>query len=286
MNEPQRQRLSDVELNALFDQLFPAGFAGADVRADIAPEGWEKSSLLACFHPSPEQVFKEQLQVHRNIQDLVRARRKREPNNPDLAPRPEPTLEEVRAEWQETEVKTEEEVTDLIGQCLWDVFSDNHEVITADGRVADTGSFRGSSAFLDEYLSGRVGSWPEGDCMRFYMGTIWTSGRADLSPVYEMIFRRLKTLGADWEYHFPELGIVDLPPLREALREPADYSPSEAFAKEQQEKEHQAELEQMRAELAEIHEQARNEAMDRPPPCAVRAYQAIYGRDPKGWPPA
>jgi hypothetical protein len=286
MNDEQRPRLDDAELKGFFDRLFPTGVATPDVLAEFAPDGWEKSPLLACFHPSVEQVFKEQLQVHRNIEELVRIRREREPNNPELAPRAEPTLEEVRAEWKESPVIMAEEVTELMGQCLWDVFSDNHEVIASDARVVDIGSFRGASAFLDEYLAGLTESGRQEGYMHFYMGSIWTSGRADLEPVYRMIFRRLKALGADWDYHFPELGIVDLSPLREAAEKPEDYSPSEAFAKEQEEKERQAELERVRGELAEIGEKARQEALDRPAPPTVRAYQEIYGRDPKGWPPA
>jgi hypothetical protein len=80
MNDEQRGRLTDAELKDYFDRLFPHGLAGADVLAEIAPEGWEKSPLLACFHPSPEQVFKERLQIHRNIEGLVRLRREREPD--------------------------------------------------------------------------------------------------------------------------------------------------------------------------------------------------------------
>ena len=284
----QAKRLTDAELKEFFDRLFPHGFAGADVLAEIAPDGWEKSPLLACFHPSVEQVFKERVQVHRNLEELICMRREREPDNPKLAPKPEPTLEEVRADWQDKPIAVREEVTELVALCLWDVFSDNHEVIAADGRVTDIGSFRGASAFLDEYLSGDTGSWREGDHMRFYMGTIWISDRADLTPVYAMIFYQLKALGADWEFHFPELGIVDLSPLREALekQKPEEYSPSEAFGKEQEERERQAELERFRAELAEGSAQARHDAMDCPPPATVRAYQTVYGRDPKGWPPA
>lgn len=77
--------------------------------------------------------------------------------------------------------------------CLWDVFSDNHDVIAADGRVADIGSFRGAGAFLDEHLTRGQDSWREGDYMRFYLRTIWISRRADLTPVYAMIFRRLRS---------------------------------------------------------------------------------------------
>jgi hypothetical protein len=284
----QAKRLNDAELKVFFDRLFPHGFAGADVLVEIAPDGWERSPLLACFHPSVEQVFRERVRIHRNIEELVRLRHDREPNNPELKPKPEPTLEEVRADWKDEPVNEREEVTELVGLCLWDVFSDNHDVIAADGRVADIGSFRGAGAFLAEYLTGPNDDMWSMDYCRFYMGTIWISDRADLAPVYAMIFRRLKSLGADWEFHFPELGIVDLSPLREAL-EPTkseEYSPSEAFGQEQEERERQEELARFRAELADGNAKARQAALDGPPPATVRAYQAVYVRDLKGWPPA
>jgi hypothetical protein len=49
--------MSEGEVHALFDRLFPRGFAGQDVLDEIAPEGWERSPLLACFHPSVERVY-------------------------------------------------------------------------------------------------------------------------------------------------------------------------------------------------------------------------------------
>ena len=58
MNDEQRPRLDDDELKEFFDRLFPTGVATPDVLSEIAPEGWEKSPLLACFHPSVQQVFK------------------------------------------------------------------------------------------------------------------------------------------------------------------------------------------------------------------------------------
>jgi len=283
----QAKRLTDAELKEFFDGLFPHGFAGADVLEEIAPEGWEKSPLLACFHPSVETVFEERVQMHRNIEELIGIRREREPDNLELARKPEPTLEEVRADWQDEPVNVREEVTELVALCLWDVFSNNHDVIAADGRMADIGSFRGAARFLVEYLTRSNDDLWSMDYCRFYMGTIWISDRADSTPVYTMIFHRLKTLVADWEFHFPQLGIVDLSPLRETLEKQKleEYSPSEAFGKEQEERERQAELERFRAELAEGSAQARRDAMDHLPPATVRAYQTVYGRDPKGWPP-
>jgi hypothetical protein len=61
MNEERRDRLTDTEGGAFFARLFPPGFAGADVLAEITLEGWEKSPLLASLHVSLEQEFQEAL---------------------------------------------------------------------------------------------------------------------------------------------------------------------------------------------------------------------------------
>lgn len=166
-----------INEQALLDRLLPDGFAGAAVLAEIASEGWEQSPLLARFHPSVERVFEERLQMSRNLESLRNARTR--PDNAvesDGAPLPEPTLEDVRREHQPRSVRQDEELTELVGQCLWDVFSYNHEVFAIDARVADIGSFHGASAFLDEYASGGIRpTWREGDCMQFYLGTIWSA---------------------------------------------------------------------------------------------------------------
>jgi len=286
MDDWQKRRLTDAELYALFDQLFPNGFAGADVLAEIAPEGWEQSPLLACFHPSVEQLFEEQVAIHRNLEEWRQLGRHRE-STTELEPRPEPTLDDVRREYEPSPVNEEEEVTELVGLCLWDVFSDNHEVIAADRRLADIGSFRGAGAFLDEHLTRDREGWREGDYLRFYLGTIGISRRADLMRVYATIFRRLRAAGADWVYHFPELRIVALGSSDDDTDKPNKaYSVSEAAVAELKAQQRRAEVERFRAELCEANARAREEAMDLPPPATVRAYRQVYGRDPRGWPPA
>ena len=285
MANRQRERLTDSELHAFFDWLFPHGFAGGDVLAEIAPEGWEHSPLLACFHPSVEQLFEERMMVHRNLKEWRQLRHRRD-DNATVSSEPEPTFEDVRREYTPSLLKQEEEVTELIGSCLWDVFSDNHEVIAADGSPADIGSFRGAGAFLDEHLTRNQDGWRESDYLRFYLGTIWISRRADLTPVYAMIFRRLKALGADWVYHFPELGIVELLPVDDdSDKSRTAYSVSQSAVAELKVQQRRAEVQRFREELAEMNARARDEAMDRPPPAIVRAYRQVYGRDPSGWPP-
>lgn len=285
MASSQANRLGDHELNVLFDRLFPHGFAGADVLAEIAPEGWEQSPLPACFHPSVERIFEERLMFHRNTDGWRQLAKKRQSQT--LEEQPEPTLEDVRREYVPLPIDVSDEVAELVGMCLWDIFSDNHDVIAVDGRVADIGSFRGASRFLDNRLSHDEDGRRREDYMRFYMGTLGISRRADLTPVYAMIFRRLKAMGADWEYHFPELGMIDVGSMRDdAERTATQYSVSESAIAELNAQQRRAEVEQLRAELRETNARARDKAMDQPPPATVRAYRQVYGHDPSGWPPA
>lgn len=287
MEDQQNERFTDAELHAFFDRLFPHGFAGADVLAELAPDGWEQSSLLACFHPSVEQKYTERLQTHEAIQSLRNARRvRRGAPNVDEEPSAPPTLEDVRRDHQPISIDTGEELTELVGLCLWDVFSDNHEVIATDGRSIDIGSFRGAGAFLDEHLTREEEGWHRDDYMRFYLGTIWISRRADLAPVYAMIFRRLKATGADWVYHFPEIHLTDLTALKPKNDTTETYSVSEAAVAELEAQKRRADIERMRAKLHQANTEAREEALDRQPPATVRAYRQVYGRDPRGWPPA
>jgi hypothetical protein len=125
----------------------------------------------------------------------------------------------------------------------------------------------------------------QGDYMRFYMGTIWIARRADLTPVYAMIFRRLRSLSADWVYHFPELYLAEFEASELGTRESTTYSVSESAAAELKAQQRHAETARFRAHPEEMNASAREEALDEPPPATVRAYRHVYGRDPRGWPP-
>jgi hypothetical protein len=273
---------SDAELEAEFDRLFPQGFAGPDVLQELAPYGWENSSLVAVFHPSLAQSYEETLRFHRNVAKL------RKPN--DVQPsRPEPTFDEVASSYRELPIEAERELRELVGECLWDVFSDSHDVVAHDRRVLNLGSFRSSGAFLAEILNRQIGD-DQYDYMSFYMGTIWAAQRADLTPVYRMIFRRLKGRGLDWIYHFPRLHAVDLRPLKEALDQQQgpdwlNYSPSEALAKEEEDKKRDQDLAELRESLDAGYREAIEEALNGPPPTTARAYEEVYGCFPEGWPP-
>ena len=158
-------RYSDTELVTEFDRLFPQGFSGEDVLRELAPAGWENSPLLAVNHPSVAQLYDEAVRLHRNLCDLRRS-------DDERPLPPEPTLNEIAQGFREHPVDAQLEVRELVGQCLWDIFSDNHEVIAADERVLDLGSFRASGEFLADYLN-RQSDTDRYDYMNFYMGTCW-----------------------------------------------------------------------------------------------------------------
>src|SRR5215469_13291707 len=176
-----------------------------------------------------------------------------------------PHLEDVRADYQESPVDTTSEVRKLVAACLWDVFSNENDVVDRDGRLVDIGSWRGAAGFLADQLN-RESGVRQYDYMDFYMGSFWISERADLTPVYEMIFRRLKDHLLDWWYRFPQLHLIEFPADRPDRRR--SY-----------------ELEKMRADLEQANRKALDDLKLEPVPAIVLAYSNIYGVSPHGWPP-
>jgi hypothetical protein len=324
--QPDEPSFTHDELKAEFAALFPQGWAGPDVFAELAPDGWEKSPLVAVFHPSVETAYEEQVRLHRNMANFPGRK-------PDAEMPPEPTFAEVQAEHDTGPIDAVRECQELVGRCLWDVFSDNHDVLAAGGEVLDLGSQRGSGGFLAEVLNSQGGPpplprpqmpadleekmFPKTDdpkmqamidemrremfgdggysYLDFYMGTSMIADRADLMPVYEMIFRRLKARDLDWKYSFPRLHLVDMRPLKRQLDEQKrieagetefeEYDPEKSLAEDEAERQHDSELAEMREKLDEGHREAIEAARDAEPPTTVRAYQKVYGEFPNGWPP-
>lgn len=271
------ERYTDEECERLFANLFPQGFAGPDVVDEIAPEGWEASPLLAVFHPSLDQVYAEAVRMHRNLQSFPWRARERPPE-------PEPTRDTIAREYRPTPVETEREVGELVGHCLWDIFSDNHDVLGPDRRLVDIGSFRGAGGFIADCLN-RQSSGRRYDYLDFYMGTIWVADRAALAPVYEMIFRRLKAHHLEWRYSFPRLYLVDMRPLSETSGADTESGETQELSAADDDEARAHDLADMQASLDTAHREAVEEALDRPLPATVLAYESVYGRLPQGWPP-
>jgi hypothetical protein len=191
-------------------------------------------------------------------------------------------------------VDLEADFGERVGLALWDVFSENHDVVGPDGRVADLGSWRGSAGFIAERLNEQTGS-PRYDYMSFYMGSLgWgrtEEGNQSLVALYEMIFRRLRTEGFDWEYVFPRMYLIDLSPLKEQIdrqegTEFSGYDPSVMIAKQLKADRDAEERARLQEDLDAGHRQAVEKARHGPPPATVEAYSRVFGRFPRGWPPS
>lgn len=259
--------LSYEENIRLLDRLFPNGFAGAEIKAELIPQGWEHSSLRFIFHPTAKQSYDEMVQQRKNISEIF----KDEKNENDL-----PEFDEFKKEYSEKPIQSEKELWDLMGLCVWDIFSNNHEVIAPDGRIANLGSFRGSGSFIALWIEGREETDERYGYLDFYMGSALVSQRADLSPVYRMIFKRLRTLGFDWSYSFPRVYLFD--PSKGERENPEDYDPLKALTEKQ-------ESDDLKKELDEIYRESAAKAREGEPPSIVQAYAEAYGELPEGWPP-
>jgi hypothetical protein len=281
------ERLTEGQCWELLQCLFPNGLDDPALVRELAPEGWERSLLVRVYHPTAEQVYEETLRLRDN---LSRLRGTTAPSEEE----PPVTLDALRREIPVDAPNPAEECADLLGCCLWDVFADNHEVRTAKGVLVDLGSFRAAAGFIADFRHGRkdADSWlsERSDYMQFYLGTWMLRCRADLTPAYELIFRRMQQLGLDWRYVHPRLMLVDLRPLEEALEseslpETVRYNPTENYRRERREAARDAEVAKLRRNLGEAYRESVTEARHDPPPATVRAYQRVYGRFPAGWPP-
>jgi hypothetical protein len=88
------------------------------------------------------------------------------------------------------------------------------------------------------------------------METIWISRRADLTPVYELMFRRLRLAGAEWVYHFPQLYLTELAPSQDDDGPATTYSVSGSAVAELNAQKRRVEMARVRAEIEEMNVRA------------------------------
>ncbi len=172
----------------------------------------------------------------------------------------------------------------IIGQAVYDIFSNNHKVISARNKVYDLGSMRGSGSFIAEFLNG---FFPElnlaYDYIDFYMGSFFLHNRADMTPFYEFIFTRLKEKSCSWKYSFPRLYATDLRHLKKD-EPPEEYDPQKSVLKEIEDVKKDREVAKMRQDMEEAYQQELEAARHKPPPPIVQAYKNIFGVFPEEFP--
>lgn len=248
-----------------------------EIIKEIMPNGFSNSNLIHVFHPTKEQQYEEHREMTIRLQTLFKKKKEK--------PEPVSTFEEFILTITDTEVEELYEIVSIYGDCIWDIFSNNHTVYNKNFESYDLGSFRGSGSFIADAIDkinlvpGRIF-----DYMDFYMGSFIAEQRANLIPVYEFIFKKLKSKKIDWEYSFPRLGLVSFNKHDDENTDIKDYDPGTAMEKEIEKKNEKAEVENLQQKLDDAYREEFDEARYSKPSQVVTAYYSVYNHWPKGHP--
>lgn len=172
-----------------------------------------------------------------------------------------------------------EDLLHLLGDGVWSVFSENHDVIAQDGSVYHLGSWRGSGRFIADFINEHYPVNGKYRYIDFYMGLLYDEDRTKCSPVFRHIFEILKQEGCDWQYSFPEIGMVSFDQAPQVPTDPANYNPAKAMQAEMEYEVKQREMADLQARFDKDREDARHQL----PPAVVQAYWEVYGKWPEGW---
>lgn len=245
----------------------------------VAPNGFASSPLFLVFHPTPEQQYKEYCQMHENIAHLQRVRKKEEQIKPIEC------FEEFVKDLKIEPVDEQYEIISIFGDCLWNIFSNNHTVFNENKESYDLGSWRGSGGFIADVINKeQLVAAKSFDYMDFYMGGVFREDRADLTPVYEFVFKKLKAKNLDWEFSFPRMGLVSFNKNEDEKDDLINYNPEEAIKKQLEKEQQQNEIEKMQQQFDDIYQSEYEEARYKRPSPEVMAYFNVYQHYPKGHP--
>ena len=245
----------------------------------IAPDGFASSPLVFIFHPTPQQQYKEYCRMSENLAALQKVAKKEANSEPVLS------FEEFMKEIKTEPVDEQCEIVSIMGDCIWNIFSNNYTVFTGNSESYHLGSWRGSGDFIADVLNSlQLVPGKSFDYMDFYMGGIFSEERANLTPVYEFIFQKLKAKNLDWEYSFPRMGLVSFDKDDTENDIPENYNAQEAVEKHIKKEKQQSEINKLQKSFDDLYESEYEEARYKKLPAEVMAYFNVYHHYPKGHP--
>ncbi len=174
-----------------FQLMFPTGPAGSDVVERLAPEGWRASSLRFAFHPDRGRMTKEQLKTEQELHGS----------------RPGQAMKRLTT-GRRAHASDEVECAELVALCFQNLLTE-HELLDAEGVPRWMDTWRGTGGSLADWVNQAL-NISRYDYIDFYMGAYYVAHRTDLTPVYELIFSRLRQIDWDWYYLDPLRGPHDL----------------------------------------------------------------------------
>lgn len=110
----------------------------------LAPNGWVKSEYINLLHPTPEQQHEESRRMTENINRLLKKTKGKEEKTPDKSTFKQDDLNDI---------PELEEFIYVLGLTVYDIFSNNHEVIGSDNKIYNLGSMRGSGRFIADFIN-------------------------------------------------------------------------------------------------------------------------------------
>ncbi len=272
----QYKQLPETICEALLIELFQSV---PQLLQTVASDGFANSQLVLVFHPTPEQQYKEYKQIHENINRLHSAR-KNQPGNKPLQ-----SFDEFIKDIKIEPVNERYEAVHILGDCIWKIFSNNHTVFNENNESYDLGSWRGTGGFIADVINKlQLVANTSFDYLDFYMGGMFRDDRADLTPVYEFIFKKLKAKHLDWEYSFPRMGLISFHNNDNEKDDIENYNPEEALKKQMEREQQQNEIDKLQQQFDDIHNSEYEEARYKKPSQEVMAYYKIYSHYPKGHP--
>lgn len=270
------KELPETVCEALLIELFQSI---PELLRTAAPDGFTNSALALIFHPTPQQQYKEYRQMHENIERLQSLRKMHADN------KPLESFEEFLKDIKTEPVDERYEIVHIVGDCIWKIFSNNHTVFNENNESYDLGSWRGSGGFIADVINKlQLAPGCSFDYIDFYMGGIFYEDRADLTPVYEFIFQKLKAKNLDWEYSFPHIGLVSFHNNENEKDDMENYNPAEALKKQMEKEQQQNEINKLQQKFDDIYKSEYEEARYKKPSQEVAAYYNVYQHYPKGHP--
>jgi len=244
----------------------------------VAPNGWISSEYIHFLHPTTKQQIDENKLMTDRINKLMKTEKGKEEDHFDISDFKQDEL---------IGINEFEEFLYILGLAVYDIFSNNHDVIGYDKKTFDLGSLRGSGHFIADFLNENYNNPSNSyEYMDFYMGTIWIRSRGDLTPFYEFIFLKLKEFHCDWNYFFPRLFLIEPKKIFDSLdiQDYTNYKSEFAVLNELGLTEEDRQAKKLQEEFDKAYEDEYEEAKYKPLNQIVKAYKNVYGVLPNGHP--
>ncbi len=266
---------TDIECTEILKYIFNDALS---LYHKLAPEGWVNSDYIQFLHPTPKQQFDENKLMMDNINGLLKKKNLKEDDTLELSSFKQDEL---------VGINEFDEFLYVLGLAVYDIFSNNHDVIGVDNKIYELGSMRGSGNFIAGFLCQNY-NYPPGkyQYMDFYMGTIWICSRADLTPFYEFVFQKLKELHCDWHYFFPRLFLIDPKKVLDSMEchDRSTYQPELSVINKLGLTENDQKAKEFQKDLDKTYEDEYEDAKYKPLNKLVKAYKNFFGKLPKGHP--